>query len=213
VKGVILWIQGFALAIGGPGLFIIAFLDSSILSLPEINDILIVWMVTKHKERMLYYAAMATLGSIAGCFVLYAIGRKGGEAFLRRRFHARHIDRALGLYRRFGLLAVLVPAILPPPAPFKIFVLLAGVAQMSVYQFALAVGLGRGFRYFGEGLLALWYGEQTIAFIRQHGRPVAIAVAVLVLAGAVAYVWWSRRQPSQAGPEDQHHKDDGSARL
>ena len=201
MKRIIIWVQGFALAIGGPGLFIIAFLDSSILSLPEINDILIVWMVTKHKERMLYYASMATLGSIAGCFVLYAIGRKGGEAFLRRRFHARHIDRALGLYRRFGLLAVLVPAILPPPAPFKIFVLLAGVAQMSVYQFALAVGLGRGFRYFGEGLLALWYGEQTIAFIRQNGRPVTIAVAVLVLAGGLAYVWWSRRQPGPAGPE------------
>jgi membrane protein YqaA with SNARE-associated domain len=194
VKRLILWIQGFALAIGGPGLFIIAFLDSSILSLPEINDILIVWMVTKHKERMVYYATMATLGSIAGCFVLYAIGRKGGEAFLRRRFHARHIDRALAMYRRYGLLAVLVPAILPPPAPFKIFVLLAGVAQLSVLQFTLAVALGRGLRYFGEGLLAIWYGEQTIAFIRHNGKPVSVAVAVLVVVGAVAYVWWHRRQ-------------------
>ena len=200
MKRIVLWIQGFALGIGGPGLFIIAFLDSSILSLPEINDILIVWMVTKHKERMIYYATMATLGSIAGCFVLYGIGRKGGEAFLRRRFHERHLDRALDLYRRYGLLAVLIPAILPPPAPFKIFVLMAGVAQMSVMQFALAVGLGRGFRYFGEGLLAIWYGEQTIAFIRHNGKPMAVAVAVVVLAAAVAYIWWHRRRDRSDAP-------------
>lgn len=197
MKRLIVWMQGFAMSIGGPGLFIIAFLDSSILSLPEINDILIVWMVTQHRERMVYYALMATLGSIAGCFVLYLLGRKGGEAFLRRRFHERHLDRALALYRKYGMLAVLVPAILPPPAPFKIFVLLAGVARLSVLEFTLAVGLGRGFRYFGEGLLAIWYGEQAIDFIRRNGKPVAIAVAVLILASGLAYVWWHRRQAAQ----------------
>ncbi len=199
MKGFASWVEGFALAIGGPGLFVIAFLDSSFLSLPEINDVLIVWMVTRHKERMVYYALMTTLGSIAGCFVLYYIGRKGGEAFLRRRFHGRHVDRALYLYRKYGLLMVIIPALLPPPAPFKIFVLLAGVAAVRARTFALALAIGRGTRYFGEGLLALWYGEPAIDFIHRNGRTISIVLAALVLAGAVAYFVSRRRgRPSAA---------------
>jgi membrane protein YqaA with SNARE-associated domain len=193
MKAFVTWAQAFALAIGGPGLFFIAFLDSSFLSLPEINDILIVWMVTRHKERMIYYALMTMLGSIAGCFVLYYIGRKGGEAFLRRRFHTRHVDRALRLYQRYGLLMVVVPAILPPPAPFKIFVLLAGVARVRAMTFAFAVALGRGIRYFGEGLLALWYGEPAIEFIRRNSRTVSLVLAALALVAGIVYFALKRR--------------------
>src|SRR5262245_64951711 len=112
------WIQGFALALGGPGLFLVAFLDSSFLSLPEINDLLLIWMVTQHKERMVFYATSATLGSIAGCLVLYYIGRKGDE-WVTRRFHPERLERATATFQRYGLMAVLIPALLPPPAPFK----------------------------------------------------------------------------------------------
>ena len=129
MKSFINWIHGFALAIGGPGLFAIAFLDSSFVSLPQINDILVVLMVTENKAWMLYYAAMATLGSIAGCYVIYYLAEKGGEAFLRKRLRPGHVERALALYKRHGLLALMIPALLPPPAPFKLFVLLAGVAR------------------------------------------------------------------------------------
>src|SRR5512134_4168150 len=122
------WVQGFALSLGGPGLFVIAFLDSSFLSFPEVNDLLIVWLTTQHKERMVYYALMTTLGAISGCLALYSLARKGGEAFLLKRFNPRHVERAMTTFRRYGLLAVLVPSILPPPTPFKIFVLAAGVA-------------------------------------------------------------------------------------
>lgn len=194
MKELLAALQGFALGLGGPGLFLVAFLDSSLLSLPEINDLLVVWLVTEHPRRFPYYAAMATAGSVSGCFLLYAVGRKGGEAILRRRFHERHVDRALELYRRYGWLAVAVPALLPPPAPFKIFVLLAGVSRTPVARFALAVGAGRGIRYFGEGLLALWYGKQTIAFLHQNARVVLVALGALLVAGAVTYVWWSRRR-------------------
>jgi membrane protein YqaA with SNARE-associated domain len=190
------WIQSFAMAIGGPGLFVIAFLDSSVLSLPEINDILIVWMVTQHKHRMVYYASMATLGSIAGCLLLYEIGKRGGEAFLLKRFHERHVDRALALYRKYGVMAVLVPAILPPPAPFKIFVLLAGVARMKPLHFVLAIAGGRGLRYFAEGWLAIRYGDQAIEYIRENGAIVSVALAVLVLvAGAGWFIAKRVRQP------------------
>ncbi len=114
------------LAIGGPGLFAVAFLDSSFVSLPQINDILVVLMVTQNKAWMLYYAAMATLGSVAGCYVIYYLAEKGGEAFLRKRLNAGTSERALALYQRHGLLALMVPALLPPPAPFKLFVLAGG---------------------------------------------------------------------------------------
>ena len=188
------WTQGFALSLGGPGLFLIAFLDSSFLSFPEVNDLLIVWLTTQHPYRMPYYALMTTLGSISGCLALYTVARKGGETFLRKRFHERHIDRGMELFRRYGLLAVLIPSILPPPAPFKIFVLLAGVSKVPLPQFIIAIAIGRGFRYFGEGLLAVWYGEQAAEFLKSNARPVAIAVATLCLVGGIGYIVWKKRR-------------------
>ncbi len=183
------WLGSF----GGPGLFAVAFLDSSFLSLPEINDILIVSFVMQHKERFLYYALMATLGSLAGCFTVYFLGLKGGEAFLRKQFSAGRVERGLATFRRYGLLAVLVPALLPPPAPFKIFVLLAGVARVRVSTFALAIVIGRGLRYLVLGLLAIWYGDTAMQYLRENAKPVGLIVAGLVLACGVAYVLWSRR--------------------
>ena len=89
------WIRSVALALGAPGLFLVAFLDSSFLSLPEINDLLLIWMVTRHKGRIVLYAAGSMLGSIAGCFVLYYLGRKGGDALIRKRFGHERVERAL----------------------------------------------------------------------------------------------------------------------
>ena len=204
------WIEGFALSVGGPGLFLIAFLDSSFVSLPQINDLLVIMMVIQRKELMLYYAGMATLGSVVGCLVMYYIGRKGGEAVLRRRFKAGNVDRALGAFRRYGLLAVLVPAILPPPAPFKIFVLLAGVARVRPLSFVSAVATGRGFRYVGEGLLAVWYGDQAMAYLDTHGRDLSIGVAVAVALGGLAYAVWHRRGRRGTAPTDPPDRPDGS---
>src|SRR5262249_47547377 len=119
MKRVVEWAQGFALALGGPGLFVIAFLDSSFLSFPEVIDLLVMGLVVHHKERMVYYALMPTIGSIVGCFVLYIVALKGGEAFLRKRFHERHVDRTLEVFQKYGLFAVALPSILPPPVPFK----------------------------------------------------------------------------------------------
>jgi membrane protein YqaA with SNARE-associated domain len=193
------WFQSFALSIGGPGIFVIAFLDSSFLSLPQINDLLIIWMVVQHPARMPYYAALATLGSIAGCLVMYWLARKGGELFLRR-FSERRLAWARGLFSRYGFLAVVVPALLPPPAPFKLFVLLAGVAGMPAWSFVLAVALGRGIRYFGEGVLAVLYGEQAIDFVRAHARGVSLGLGLTVLAGGLVWFLWRRWRPDAPVP-------------
>jgi membrane protein YqaA with SNARE-associated domain len=190
------WVKGFALTLGGPGLFIIAFLDSSLLSFPEVVDLLLMGLVIQHKERVLYYALLSTLGSITGCFVLYGIARKGGEAFLRRRFAGHHVDRALRLFQKYGLLAVAIPSILPPPVPFKIFVFAAGVARVPPLEFLTAIAIGRGVRYFGEGFLALWYGEAAIAFLKENARTVALTLAAVVLALGIAWIWFRRRRVS-----------------
>jgi membrane protein DedA with SNARE-associated domain len=194
MQRLVTWVQGFALALGGPGLFLIALLDSSFLSFPEVVDLLIIVSVTRHKERMIYYALLATLGSMAGCFMLYVVGRKGGEAFLRRRFHERHVDRALAVFQRHGLLSIVVPALLPPPFPFKPFVLAAGVAGVRPFDFLMAVGLGRGVRYFGEGLLAFWYGEQASVFLKNNAREASLFLAAVVLAAGLGWIWYQKRQ-------------------
>src|SRR5688572_27359496 len=114
LRRIVEFIQPLALSLGGPGLLLIAFLDSSFLSFPEVPDLLLVLLVVEHPQWWMYYALVATAGSVAGCFTLYSVFRKGGEAMLRRRFSPERVERSLGIIRRHGLLAVVVPAILPP---------------------------------------------------------------------------------------------------
>ena len=187
-------IQALAMSMGAPGIFLVAFLDSSILSLPEIADLLIIYMVTKRPSLFLLYVGSATLGSLVGCLVLYFIGKKGGAALVHKRFDSAAVGRTLDAFRRHGVMAVLVPSILPPPAPFKPFVLLAGVADISVGRFTAAILIGRGARYSLEGLLALWYGERALAFMRDHGIQVAIAAIALLVVGFLVYLYWPRRR-------------------
>jgi membrane protein YqaA with SNARE-associated domain len=186
-------IQVLAMALGAPGIFLVAFLDSSILSLPEVADLLVIWMVTNNKSRVVLYVVSATAGSLLGCLLLYGIGRKGGAAFVHKRFGSTNVERTLNAFRRYGVMAVLIPSILPPPAPFKIFVLLAGIADISVARFSTAILIGRGLRYSVEGLLAIWYGERAMAFIRDNGTTVAIALVAVIAIGFVIYLLRSRR--------------------
>jgi len=186
-------IQVLAMALGAPGIFLVAFLDSSILSLPEVADLLVIWMVTNNKSRVVLYVVSATVGSLLGCLLLYWIGRKGGASFVHKRFGSTNVERTLNAFRRYGVMAVLIPSILPPPAPFKIFVLLAGIADISVARFSTAILIGRGLRYTVEGLLAVWYGERAMAFIRENGSTVAIVLVALIAIGFVIYLLRSRR--------------------
>ena len=168
-------VQALALALGAPGLFLVAVLDSSILSLPEIADLLVIWMVVQHKSALVLYAASATLGSVAGCLALVLHRPQGRRRAGPQAVQVHHVDRTLAAFQRYGVMAVLIPSILPPPAPFKIFVLLAGVAEIRRCRFAVGHRHRPGREYFAEGLLALWYGEQAIDFMRENGRVVALA--------------------------------------
>src|SRR5512140_2614170 len=165
-------IRTLGLALGGPGLFLVAFLDSSFLPLPGITDVLLVIAVAKNPAAMPWYVVMTIAGSVAGCLALHYVGRKGGEALLRKRFTGEKIERAMAALQRNGVMAVLVPCLLPPPAPFKIFILLAGVVGISAARLATAIAIGRGIRYFALGILAVTYGERAMTYMREHGTAV-----------------------------------------
>ena len=187
MQSFIKWVSGLALSFGGPGLFVVAFLDSSFISLPQINDLLVVLMVVQNKAWMPYYAAMATLGSVAGCYVLYLLAERG-EEFISKRMRTPRADRILAAYRKRGVLALMIPAILPPPAPFKLFVLLAGAAEVRPAQFVLSIAAARGARYLVLGMLTVWYGDAALELMRTHGPAVGIGLAVIMVAAAIG--WW-----------------------
>ncbi len=148
------FIQPIAAALGAPGVALVSFLDSSILPLPEVPDLLVVASVVRQPSLWLVYALAATVGSVAGCYALYFIARKGGEAFVRRRLREEHVERGLRLFRRHGLFALVVPSLLPPPTPFKLFILVAGLAEVRPPTFIAALTIGRGFRFVGIAWLA-----------------------------------------------------------
>jgi membrane protein YqaA with SNARE-associated domain len=186
-------VRALALALGAPGLFIVAFLDSSFLPLPGITDVLFVVTVTRNPALMLWYLLITVAGSVGGCLVLHALGKKGGEAVVRRRFTGDKIERAMAALQRHGVMAVLVPSLLPPPAPFKIFVLLAGVVGISVVKFATAIAIGRGIRFLALGILTVKFGDRAMAYMREQGATASLAAVALVAAGFGAYLWFKRR--------------------
>lgn len=179
---------------GGPGLMLIAICDSSFISLPEVNDAALMALSINHPYRMWELAAFTVLGSVLGCLVLYSIGRKGGEAMLQKRFAANKIVRVRGWYQKYGMLAVIVPSLFPPPLPFKIFVLSAGAFQVPWPRFIIAVAIGRSIRYFAEGLLAVWYGQQAVQIVADNFPIVGMVLAAVIIIGAIVYVSMRRRK-------------------
>ena len=173
-------IVAFAGTLGAPGLFLISFLDSSVLTFPIINDLLLIELCIQHHARMPLYASMAMLGSVLGCVLLYFLARRGGEAFFRKRAGAR-ADVIHHWVEKNGFGGMLAAALLPPPTPFKVFVLAAGVFEVPVLSFASAIALARAIRYFGMGYLAIRYGDNAMPFLAAHKVEVAVGVIVFVV--------------------------------
>jgi membrane protein YqaA with SNARE-associated domain len=174
------WIAVTLPGLGAGGIFLAAFLDSSVLSLPLINDLLLVELSVMHPAFMPIYAVMATAGSLAGAMVVFFLARKGGEAYFHRHAGGR-AARIRGWMEKNAFLAVAVPAVLPPPVPFKLFVLGAGGFQVGVRPFSLALVAGRGFRYFALGILAVEYGKQAEQAMLKHKLAFALAALVFVV--------------------------------
>ena len=171
---------------GVGGIFLAAFLDSSVFSLPLINDLLLVELSILHPARMPIYAAMATVGSLGGGLVVFFVSRKGGEAYFRSHAGVR-AAQVRGWLQKNAFLSVAVPSILPPPIPFKLFVVGAGVFQVELREFCLALVTGRGFRYFALGILAVRYGKWAEQAIIEHKLTFALAALAFVVTSYLAW--------------------------
>jgi membrane protein YqaA with SNARE-associated domain len=176
-------IVAFAGALGAPGLFLISFLDSSFLTFPVINDLLLIDLSMRRPARMPLYASMAALGSLLGCVVLFLLARKVEEAAFHKRVGARGAAIRHWVERN-GFGGMLVAAMLPPPTPFKFFVLAAGVFDVPLVSFASAIALARVIRYFGVGYLAVRYGANALPYLMAHKLEVTVAIIAFV---AVSY--------------------------
>jgi len=186
-------IVAFAGALGAPGLLLISFLDSSVLSFPVINDLLLIELSIQKPLRMPLYAAMAMIGSLLGCVLLYFIAKKSEEAFFHKKA-GQHAHAIRHWVENNGFGGMLIAALLPPPTPFKIFVLAAGAFEVPLASFASAIALARAIRYFGIGYLAIRYGDQALPYLAQHKLQVAVGVIVFALVsyGLSRLILWKK---------------------
>ena len=196
------WLGKFAAAafaliksLGGLGVLILAIGDSSFLSFPEGNDLLIVILSSGGSwGHMAYYVGMTIIGSIIGCLLLYSLGRKGGSPMLRKKFSKKNIERAERLFEKYGLLTVLIPSILPPPMPFKIFVLSAGVFRLKTWEFFTAILIGRTIRYSMWGILAVLYGNSVKEFMQHNLNSIGLVLfGTFAIAIAATFIIYLRR--------------------
>jgi membrane protein YqaA with SNARE-associated domain len=192
-----LWLRHFVAAMGGGGIFLVAFLDSSVLSFPFITDALVMRLCMEKPSRMLYYAAMATLGSLVGCVWIYGLAKKGGEVYFHRH-GGRAALRAKQWVDNHAFLSLFIPAILPPPMQFKVFVLAQGVFQVPLRTFVLSLVLGRGVRYIAEGIFAVRYGEQALDFLVGHA-----ALFTLTVVGALIVLYLANRAFLHTSPANE----------
>jgi membrane protein YqaA with SNARE-associated domain len=197
LSGIALWLEQYIITvplyIAAPAMVLIATLDSSLLSLPEINDYLVVARCYKYPSAVFYFPLFAAFGSVMGCLLLYTIMRRGGQAVLRKRFKPEKIQRVERAYERFGVFALAIPAILPPPLPFKIFVATAGTLEYPRWKFLLTIMIARSFRYYVEGILAVFYGKQVLLFMKDNGLVIVSVVASVVIIGILIYAIIHRR--------------------
>ena len=205
---IVVWIQTVLIPTLGPfGLFLVAVCDSSFLSVPEINDVLVVTSAAGHPAAAWMYVLAATLGSLAGCSALWSIGRSGGEAFLVRKFGRDRVDQTRAHFKKWDILALAIPAMLPPPMPFKIFVLSSGVFGLPYRRFAATLIVARGLRYVFWGVMGATYGDEALALLQKfdswfHARAggiLSVAAAVVVVGIAAYYLLRKPARPAD-GP-------------
>jgi membrane protein YqaA with SNARE-associated domain len=186
------WILHLLLPLGMWGAFAIAFADSALLGMP-VDAIVAVYVFQDHR-RLLFYVVMASAGSALGSIPLYIIGYLGGEKVLRKRISEERFLRIHQSFERHEFWALMFPAMLPPPMPFKIFVLGAAVFEMRFRDFLAAVFAGRFVRFLVLALLTLWFGPRIVDLIgtvlRQH---IYWVLGVVVLGVLAVLVLWRRK--------------------
>ena len=173
-------VSEFLITFGAFGLFAVALLDSAFVPLPSSADALMLLLSTAHPRWMPLYAFMATAGSAIGCWILYLISRRAGARALRRFSEAKQ-KRVKDWIERYDMAAVLVATLLPPPFPFKLFVVTAGVFRFSLTRFMIAIVVGRAFRFLLEGFFAVRYGDQAKDILARYYPWIGLGVVLIIL--------------------------------
>jgi membrane protein YqaA with SNARE-associated domain len=180
--------------LGGLGLIPLGLLDNSVVPLPGTMDMATVVLSAREEHLWIYYALMATAGSVIGGFVTYRIARNGGREALDRKFSPRRVGHLREIFGRWGFSSIAIPALLSPPVPIVPFHLVAGAMQYPLGKYLLALTLGRISRYLVLAYLAALYGRQILAFIGEHGHPVLLTIIVALFAtAAVVFYFWGRK--------------------
>ncbi|MBI3695906.1 MAG: VTT domain-containing protein [Acidobacteria bacterium] len=183
------WLSQHILPFGAPGLFLLALVDSGLIPVPQGVDVLLFAQVVRNPGGALFYAALATVGSLIGCLFLYYISQRAGEMALARRTSPERVNSIRRQIEKYEALTLVLPAMIPLPLPMKLFVIAAGVFRVRLTHFVLAILFARVVRFFGIALIAQRYGEQTWTLIRQHALAVGIGAACLV----ALFYWISQR--------------------
>ena len=182
----------YLITFGAFGLFAVALLDSTFVPLPSSADALMILLSTTNPSWMVLYAFMATAGSAIGCWILYLISRRAGTRALNKFSEAKQ-RRVKHWIERYDAAAVLVATLLPPPFPFKLFVITAGVFRFSLLRFMIAIIVGRAFRFLLEGYFAVRYGVQAKEILAKYYPWIGLAlVAAIVL--FVLIKRWAKRE-------------------
>jgi membrane protein YqaA with SNARE-associated domain len=189
-------LSDYLIAFGPFGLFAVAVLDSSFVPLPSSADALMLLLTAAHPRWMVLYALVATAGSTLGCWLLYHASRRAGRRALSR-FSESKQRRVKELIDRYDVLSVLVASLLPPPFPFKLFVITAGVFRFSLTRFLVAIFVGRGFRFLLEGYFAIRYGAQAKVFLGRYYPWIGLGLAVIMISVFLVRSCWKRRSDTR----------------
>lgn len=165
-----------------PMMVLVGAADSSLLSLPEVNDIITITRIAHNPSEVWYFPLFPALGSVIGCLLLYTLARSGRD-WITKRFHPESIKRVELIYRRWGFLALAIPALLPPPLPFKIFVATAGALGYPRARFAAVVMIARTVRYYFWGIAAWIYREEVLQML--HWLEANFAAIISVVLGLI----------------------------
>jgi membrane protein YqaA with SNARE-associated domain len=171
--------------LGGPGLIVLGLIDNSVIPVPGSMDALTIILSANQRKLWPYYALMATIGSVIGGYVTYRIARRQGKGAMERRFSRRRINKVTKTFEKWGFGAVIIPAILPPPAPMVPFLIAAGAMQYSRNKFLAALAIGRAIRFTILACLGAFYGRLILTIITNHAKPILITfIAVSVTLGS-----------------------------
>ena len=190
--------------LGGPSLILLGLIDNSAIPLPGSTDVVTILLAAHRREPWIYYAVMATVGSVMGGYLTYRMARRTGKAALAKRFPKKKVDKVCAIFERWGFASVAIPALLPPPFPIVPMLLAAGALQYPTKKFLAALSVGRGARYVILAYLGDHYGRHIVSFFARYYAPALIILVAITVIGALfgGYEYWRRRRtsPTQAPP-------------